>query len=129
MRMYQSCSRPLDVLSLLSSQDRLEMLVSVGAKSLRGHQVRGHQVQVHGCEKKFGQKSDVSLVLGSSARHAWMGRPPTERRPIREYGRKPNIPLSPGWDNQHVILILFVKECHQNSISSYHGPCYKTFWC
>ena len=28
-----------------------------------------------------------------------MGRPPTERRPIREYGRKPNIPLSPGWDN------------------------------
>ena len=69
VRMYQSCWRPLDVLSLLSSQDRLEMLVSVGAKSLRGHQVRGHQVQVHGCEKKFGQKSDVSLVLGSSARH------------------------------------------------------------
>ena len=28
-----------------------------------------------------------------------MGRPPTERRPIREYGRKPNILLSPGWDN------------------------------
>ena len=28
-----------------------------------------------------------------------MGRPPTERRPIREYGRKPNILLRPGWDN------------------------------
>ena len=76
VRMFQSCWRPFDVLSLLSSQDRSEMLVSMGAKSLRGHQVRGHQVQVHGCEKKFGQKSDVSLVLGSSARHAraWVGR-------------------------------------------------------
>ena len=36
--------------------------------------------------------------LFSEAR-ARMGRPPTERRPIREYGRKPNILLSPGWDN------------------------------
>ena len=28
---------------------------------------------------------------------------------------------------QHVILILFVKECHQNSISSYHVPVIRLF--
>ena len=65
--------------------------------------------------------------LFSEAR-ASMGRPPTERRPIREYGRKPNILLSPGWDNMSSSSSLSM-ECHQNSISSYHGPCYKTFWC
>ena len=97
------------------------MLVSVGAKSLRGHQVRGHQVQVHGCEKKFGQKSDVSLVLGSSARHGrgWVGRLQSVAL-IGNHGRKHNILLRPGWDNtassllENVIEILIFLKSFEN---------------
>ena len=80
--------------------------------------MRGHQAGegVQGCQKKLGQKSDISRVLGSVLEfgEAWawagMGRPPTEGRPNREYGRKPNILLRPGWDSLASFLILFVKE-------------------
>ena len=78
--------------------------------------MRGHRVE----ESKAGRKSWVrsrtdlpgfGLFSVGEALGMGLGRPPTERRPNREYGRKPNILLTPGWDNLASSSSLS-KKCH-----------------